>query len=79
MLEPMDTFISLGLLAVVLVPLYVVVRDLMRTPGSHAAPLVREPFYETTSTMSTFPSLATLRQLEDTAPSFVKQQEWRKE
>ena len=71
----MDTLITLGLLAVVLAPLFIVVRDLVRT-RPRSASRMPEVRYETTSTMSTFPSLATLKSMEDTAPTFVRAREW---
>ena len=71
----METFISLGLLAVVLTPLCIVVRDFLTT-GKRRAKTAVEAFYDGTGSASTFPSLATLKDLEETAPTFVKRNEW---
>ena len=70
----METFISLCPLLVALIPVGMAVRVLMRpanseTKGSTAA------FYSADADPITFPSLATLRGLQETAPTFVRQSE----
>ena len=74
-LQGMDTFIALCPLLIALIPLGMAVRTFMRsdrpeTKGSTAA------FYSADADPTTFPSLATLRELERTAPTFVKRSEW---
>ena len=74
-LEGMETFISLCPLLVALIPLGMAVRAFMgsdrsETKGSTAA------FYSADADPITFPSLATLRDLEETAPTFVRRKEW---
>ena len=71
----MDTLIFLCLLVVALLPLGIVLRDLItderpRTKSAAAA------FYDGYGNPNTFPSLATLKELENTAPTFVKRNEW---
>ena len=71
----MDTLLSLYPLVVALIPLGMALRALMAAErpesGSPTAPsCVRD------SNPSTFPSLATLKEMEDTAPLFVKRNEW---
>ena len=71
----MDTLISLCPLIVALIPLGMALRALMgdeRPQTKNAA----EAFYDGYTNPSTFPSLATLKELESTAPTFVRQNEW---
>ena len=75
MLVGMDTLISLGLLVVALIPLYLALRDV----AADARPRKKNPasaFFDADSNPSTFPSLATMKELEDTAPVFVRRNEW---
>lgn len=74
-LKLMDTFIALCLLVAALIPLGIALRDFVTdaTPPARSAAAL---FYEGDSEPSTFPSLATLKDLEDTAPTFVKRNEW---
>lgn len=71
----MDTLLSLCPLIVALIPLGMALRALMTAKrpqtGSPTA-----AFYAGDSNPSTFPSLATLKEMEDTAPAFVKRNEW---
>jgi hypothetical protein len=74
-LEGMDTFISLCPLLVALIPLGMALRALM----TDERPQAKSPaaaFYDGYSNPSTFPGLATLKELENTAPTFVKRNEW---
>lgn len=74
-LEGMDTLISLCPLIVALIPLGMALRALM----TDEKPRTKSPttaFYDGYSSPSTFPSLATLKELENTAPTFVKRNEW---
>jgi len=71
----MDIAISLILLAVVLTPLYLVIRDLWTTktrrrqrPAQQTSPM--EP------ATSTFPSLSLLEEMEDTMPACLRRSEW---
>ena len=71
----MDIAISLILLAVVLAPLYLVIRDLWTTKTRR-----RQRSTERTSPMqpatSTFPSLSLLEEMEDTMPACLRRTEW---
>jgi hypothetical protein len=71
----MDIAISLILLAVVLTPLYLVIRDLWTTKTRR-----RQRRTEPTSPMqpatSTFPSLSLLEEMEDTMPACLRRTEW---
>jgi len=71
----MDIAISLILLAVVLTPLYVVIRDLWTTKTRR-----RQRPTDRTSPMqpatSTFPSLSLLEEMEDTMPACLRRTEW---
>jgi hypothetical protein len=71
----MDIAISLILLAVVLTPLYLVIRDLWTTKTRR-----RQRRTEQTSPMqattSTFPSLSLLEEMEDTMPACLRRSEW---
>ena len=71
----MDTLISLGLLVVALVPLGIAVRDLL-TDDRAQAKSPAAVFYDGYSNPSTFPSLATMKELESTTPAFLKRNEW---
>jgi len=68
----MDTLISLALLAVVLAPIAILVRDLAKGQHRLAGNSVAA-FYESTST---FPSLETMQDLEESGPAFAKSQQW---
>ncbi|MEP6874744.1 MAG: hypothetical protein ABI887_10295 [Burkholderiales bacterium] len=71
----MDTLISLCPLIVALIPLGMALRALIgdEKPQTKSAAAA---FYDDDTTPSTFPSLATLKELENTAPTFVKRNEW---
>ena len=71
----MDTLISLCPLVVALIPLGMALRALMtdERPQTRSAAAA---FYDGYGNPSTFPSLATLRELENTAPTFVRRNEW---
>lgn len=74
----MDTLITLIPLAVALVPIAMALRALL----AELRPQTESPtaeFYRANSRPTTYPSLATLRDLEDTMPAFVKRGEWRGE
>ena len=71
----MDIAITLILLAVVLTPLYLVIRDLWTTKTRR-----RQRRTDQTSPMqpatSTFPSLSLLEEMEDTMPACLRRTEW---
>ena len=71
-LEGMDTLISFWPLVVALVPLVMALRA-MATDGPKTARPVSQ---ESGDHPAAFPSLATLKDMEDTAPMFVKRSEW---
>jgi hypothetical protein len=64
-LEYMETLISLCPLIVALIPLGMALRALLT-----------DAVHDGNGSPSTFPSLETLSELENTAPTFVKQMEW---
>jgi hypothetical protein len=74
----MDTLLSLYPLFVALIPLGMALRALIAAerPESGSPPAAS---YARDSNPSTFPSLATLQEMEDTAPLFVRGNEWRSE
>ena len=74
-LECMQTLISLCPPIVALIPLGMVLRALMAGDGPQTTSAAAA-FYDGYGNPSTFPSLATLKALENTAPTFVKQSEW---
>ena len=71
----MDTLLSLGPLVVALIPLGMALRALMAAewPQSGSPDAT---FYARDSNPSTFPSLATLKEMKETAPLFLKRNEW---
>lgn len=71
-LEGMDTLISFWPLVVALVPLVMALRA-MATDGLKTETPVSQ---ESGDHPAAFPSLATLKDMEDTAPMFVKRSEW---
>jgi|KBSMisStandDraft_5_1062788.scaffolds.fasta_scaffold576245_2 hypothetical protein len=75
MLVGMDTLISIGLLVVALIPLCIALRDVLTDDGPRPKNSAAT-FFDADSDPSTFPSLATLQELEHTAPTFVKRNEW---
>ena len=70
-LEGMDTLFSLCPLVVALIPLGMALRALMTAKRPQTRSLTAA-FYAGDSHPSTSPSLATLKEIEDTAPVFVK-------
>ena len=74
-LEGMDTLLSLCPLVVALIPLVMALRALMTAKRPQSGSPVAT-FYARDGNPSTFPSLATLKEMEDTAPLFVKRNEW---
>jgi len=74
MLKRMDILLSLILLAVVVTPLCLVLRDLW--PASRAArrPDIGVP--TAPAATNTFPTLAQLEDMEDTMPACLRRSEW---
>ena len=73
--EGMDTLITMIHLAVALIPIGMALRALL----AELRPQTESPtaeFYRANSRPTTYPSLATMRDLEDTMPMFVKSGEW---
>ena len=68
----MDTLISCALLAVVLTPIGILVRDLAKGQHHRAGNSVTD-FFESASS---FPSLETLQDLENSGPAFSKGRQW---
>jgi hypothetical protein len=71
-LEGMDTLISFWPLVVALIPLAMALRA-VATDGPKTSTSVS---HENDGYRTAFPSLATLKDMEDTAPMFVKRSEW---
>lgn len=71
----MDTLITLLPLVIALVPIGMALRALL----TELRPQTESPtaeFYQAHSRAATYPSLATLRDLEDTMPMFVRNADW---
>jgi hypothetical protein len=72
----MDKLISLCPLVIALIPIGMALRALL----AELRPQTESPtaeFYRANSRPTKYPSLATLRDLEDTMPMFVRSGEWR--
>jgi len=75
-LEGMDALISLCPLVIALIPVGMALRALL----TEFRPRAENPaaaFYEANSRPTAYPSLATLRDMEDTMPMYVKAGDWR--
>jgi len=68
----MDILISCALLAVVLTPIGILVRDMTKAQHGHAGNSVTA-FFESASS---FPSLETLQDLEKSGPASAKDRQW---
>ena len=71
----METLISFCPLVVALIPLGMVLRAMMTGDKSQTKSAVTA-FYDGYSNPSTFPSLAALKELEKTSPTYLRRNEW---